>query len=125
MNGVSAELREFVTAKFGSSEQVDTFVLLYRHRDREWSPAEVARELATAPQSAGMRLYLLSSGGLLKANGEADVRYHYEADPLIDSFAALLIAQYEADKTQIYALVSGASPTDPVKQLADAFRLRK
>ena len=124
MTAISAELREFVAAKFGSTDQLDVFVLLYRQSEKWWTPDEVGTALDVAPQAAGMRLYLLSSAGILTSDGAADVRYRYASSPLIDVFASAVVNAYDTDRQQTYSIISGTT-ADPVKQLADAFRLRK
>lgn len=125
MSQISRELREFVLAKFGSTEQVDVFVLLYRGRERNWSPNEVGQTLDVASAAAGMRLFLLSSSGLIVSNGEKDVRYRYADNPIIDEFAEALQTSYDANRRAVYAIISGDDADDQVKHLADAFRLRK
>ena len=101
------------------------FLLLHRTADRGWTPAEVAAELDMAPQSAGMRLFLLASSGLLGAGGGAEAVYQYVADPALDALAAALAAAYADSPDQIHALVTDAPRPDPAKQFADAFRLKK
>lgn len=125
MPQITPELREFIAAKFGSTDQLDVFALLYRRRERDWSPNEVGRELDVAAAAAGMRLFLLSSAGLLVSNGQQDVRYRYEPKAIIDDFAPALLQSYDDDRATIYAIINGSDPNDQVKQLADAFRLRK
>ena len=122
---IPAELREFLAAKFGSPEQVDVFLLLHRRPERGWTPADVAAELGMAPQSAGMRLFLLASSGLLGAGGGAEAVYQYVPDPALDSLAALLAQVYATRREELYAVVTNAPAPDPAKQFADAFRLKK
>jgi hypothetical protein len=100
-------------------------VLLYRESDRTWSPAEVADELKIAPQSAGMRLFLLASAGLLSSSGSPDLRYGYAADEALDHWARLIAEAWKRDRRGLYALVPGGQASDPAKQFADAFKVRK
>lgn len=100
-------------------------MLLYRQSGRDWSPAEVAAALQVAPQSAGMRLFLLASAGLLAASGSPDIRYSYVADPALDLWARLISEAYDQDRRGLYALVPGGASADPAKQFADAFKVRK
>jgi hypothetical protein len=120
-----AELREFVAAKFGSAEQLDIFVLLFRHAERGWSPEQVAAELGMAPQSAGMRLYLLASAGLLVAGGGAEAIYQYVADPGLDPLARWTEAVYATRRDELHRIVSAAPRPDPAQHFADAFKWRK
>ena len=125
MRGIQPELREFVTTKFGSPDQLDVFLLLYRSPERSWSPNEVAAELRVAPQSAGMRLFLLASAGLLTSSGSPELRYAYAPDPALDHWARLVSEAWHADPAGLYALLPGGQPADPARQFADAFKLRK
>jgi hypothetical protein len=104
---------------------VDVFLLLHRRQERGWTPAEVAAELGMAPQSAGMRLFLLASSGLLGAGGGAEAVYQYVADAALDPLAALLAQAYAARREELYAVVTNAPRPDPAKQFADAFKLKK
>jgi hypothetical protein len=124
-SGITKELAEFVAAKFGSPEQLDVFVLLYRNAERLWTPSEVAETLGMAPQSAEMRLFLLSSTGLLASSGSRDPEYQYVAEPTLDLFARLLVQAHARERGELYAIVDGARRVDPVRRFAEAFKLRK
>jgi hypothetical protein len=119
------ELAEFLISKFTAIEQVDVFVLLFRSPERVWSSQEVATALGVAPQSAGMRLYLLASAGLLAASGGgAAVQYRYAPDPALDALGRAIANAHKADRSAVAAVVS--PPADSAARLfADAFRLKK
>jgi hypothetical protein len=125
VRGLPSELREFIASKFSAPGQLDVFMLLYREAARSWSPAEVASALGIAMQTADMRLFLLASASLLTPESGAELRYSYAASPTLDRFARLLLEAYEADPQALEAVITGEPPSDPVKQLADAFKLRK
>ena len=78
-----------------------------------------------APQSAGMRLFLLASAGLIEATGGREPEYRYAASPGLDQLAGLAAAAYDANRDALYAIVGGKPAPDPVRQFADAFKLRK
>jgi DNA-binding transcriptional ArsR family regulator len=101
------------------------FLLLLRSRDREWTVSEVASAVGMPPPSAGMRLFLLASAGLLSASSESEARYQYVGGPELDLLADMLAAADSGARAQLAAMVSGSLPTDPARQFADAFRLRK
>lgn len=113
-----------MVSKFGSADQLDVFVLLHRHADRAWTPAEVAEALRMPSQSAGMRLYLLASAGLLVSSGMPDIRYSYAADPALDLWARLVVEEYERNRRGLYGLLPGGQAADPARQFADAFKVR-
>jgi hypothetical protein len=121
---LSPELAEFLISKFTAVEQVDVFVLLFRSPDRLWSSQEVATALRVAPQSAGMRLYLLTSAGLLAASGGgAAVQYRYAPEPALDAIGGAIADAHQADRSAVAAVIS---PPDgsPARLFADAFRLK-
>jgi hypothetical protein len=123
---LTPELAEFLTSKFSSIEQVDVFVLLFRSVDqRTWSVQDVASALDVAPQSAGMRLFLLTSAGLLVAGGSgAATSYAYAANPGLDAVATTIADMHSTDRSAIEALLSPV-PGSPARLFADAFRLKK
>ena len=119
------ELTEFLISKFTAIEQVDVFVLLFRSPERVWSSQEVAAALGVAPQSAGMRLYLLTSAGLLSASGGgAAVQYQYAPDPALDALGSAIADAHQADRSAVAAVVSPPAGS-PARLFADAFRLKQ
>ena len=125
MTDVSSELREFVASSFSSIEQVDVFVLLVGAPEREWSPQDVAGALGVAPQSAGMRLFLLSSAGLLATSGERDVHYRYVPAPALDEIAAAIGEAHRANRPALAAILENPQSPSAARVFAEAFRLRK
>lgn len=125
MADLAPELAELLISKFTAIEQVDVFVLLFRSPDREWSTPEVATALGVAPQSAGMRLYLLASSGLLTASGDgSQVQYRYVPDPALDSVGRAIADAHRADRAGLAAVVAPPA-TSAARLFADAFRLKK
>jgi hypothetical protein len=122
---LSPELQEFVVTKFSSLEQLDVFVLLYRSLPRRWGVEEVANELGIAPQSAGMRLFLLSSAGLATATEGTPMRYHYEGTEVLDPVAQVLSELHSTSRPALSALFSGPATASAAQLFADAFRFRK
>lgn len=112
-------------ARIGSREQLDLFLLLGRDRSRWWSVTEVAEELAVAPETAGMRLFLLTSAGLLRSDNAPAPRYAFLSNPALAHIADTMLIACEADRDALYSVVSGGQSNQPAKQFADAFKLRK
>lgn len=125
MRRIPSELREFISSKFSTSGQLEVFILLFRNAERSWSAQEVAEALAIAPQTADMRLFLLASAALLAPEGQAGARYRYVSSPILDRVAQFALEAYDADAKAVAELIEGKSPSDPARQLADAFKLRK
>jgi DNA-binding transcriptional ArsR family regulator len=119
-----SELRELIRARLSSIEQVDVLMYLLRSGG-ERTVGEVASALGIARETAGMRLFLLSSAGLLDGNGSPEVRYGIAAAaaPLVPLLQTLATA-YEADRNEVsQSLFQTAA--DPLRSFADAFKLKK
>ena len=125
MSEPTPELREFLSSRFSSIEQVDVFALVYREPTRRWTPQDVAAALGVAPQSAGMRLFLLASAGLLATSGDRDVTYWYAPAPALDFIAASIEEAHRSDRAALAALLATPAASDAATVFADAFRLRK
>jgi hypothetical protein len=78
-----------------------------------------------ATQSAEMRLFLLSSTGLLASSGAREAEYQYLAEPTLDLFAHLIAEAHARERDALYAIVDSARRADPVRRFAEAFKLRK
>jgi hypothetical protein len=100
-------------------------MLLHRSAPRHWSALEVARELRMAPQSAEMRLFLMTSAGLLAASDKPSLMYWYEAAPALDMLAKAMNDAYEAGRTAMAAILEDSAPGASARIFADAFRLKK
>jgi hypothetical protein len=122
---LAPELREFLTSKFSSMEQLDVFLLLYRSGDRRWSAKEVAQELRMAPQSAEMRLFLMTSAGLLAASDASPLVYWYERASALDILARALSDASETDRDAMTAALESPAAGATARLFADAFRLKK
>ena len=125
MSELTTELREFLSSKFSSIEQVDVFVLLLGEPERRWTPQAVADALGIAPPSAGMRLFLLASAGLVASSGEREVSYWYAPSPALDFAGAVIRDSHRDDRAALAAVLAGGAGPAPADAFADAFRLRK
>jgi hypothetical protein len=123
--GIPAEVREFVSAMFGAPEQLDVFLLLHGGGDRTWTAEQVSASLAMAPESAAMRLFLLTANGLLTGTGGREPLYRYESEPTLDRLSAQLAESYAAAPGELRALAGSSPRPDPVRQFAQAFKVRK
>lgn len=119
------ELRQFVVSSFSSLEQVEVFLLLFRSAERLWTVEEVGEALAMAPESAGMRLYLLLASGLVAVEGSPAARYRFHPTPGLGELARRLERVYEEDRPALLALIGGSGSSTPARLFAGAFRLRK
>lgn len=125
MSQISASLTEFLQKRVSSAEQIDVLLLLRQGRERSWTASDVAAALGTASESAGMRLFLLASSGLITFEPTATPQYRFaplgDADEAaLDDLAGIWILSRE----MVVAIVE-KRPSDPVRSFADAFKLRK
>lgn len=113
-----------IASRVSSIEQLDVLMHVFRAATPQ-SVEEVAHALGIARETAGMRLFLLSSAGLLEAEGAPDVSYRTAkaAAPLVP-LLDLLAQAYQQDRSAVSGMLFGR-PADPVKSFADAFKLKK
>lgn len=117
---LSEPLQHLIMERLPSVEQVEIVLLLRGDRTRTWSAPEVATQLGTPPESTAMRLFLLASNGMVAFEGG---RYRFSAsesaEPLLDELATA----YTERRAALVALVGG-QPADPLRNFADAFKLK-
>ena len=118
-------VRAFIAQNIDSAELLETLLLVHSAPEREWTPEDVARSIYTVPASAIRRLEQLVSMRLAHSNDEAHPAYRYApgSAALADQVTALAAA-YRANRVGVIKLVH-ASPPDPLRSFADAFKLRK
>jgi hypothetical protein len=110
---------------FGAPEQLDVFLLLYRGGERPWTAEQVSARLDMAPESAAMRLFLLTASGLLSGTGGREPLYRYEHEPTLDRLSEQLVQAYSTSPAELRSLAGSSRGTDPVRQFAQAFKVRK
>lgn len=118
---LSEELVRFIRERLPSVEQIEIVLLLRRDTSRTWSAPEVSESLGTPPESTAMRLFLLTSNGILAFEG---ARYRYAVDADSAAMVNELAAVYETDRDALFTLV-GAPTRDPLRSFADAFKLKR
>jgi hypothetical protein len=118
-------VRAFVAQNIESAELLETLLLVHSAPGREWSPEEVARSIYSVPAAAIRRLEQLAALGLVSSNGAADPAYRYApSTPALAEQVDALAAAYRANRVAVINLVY-ATPPDPLRSFADAFKLRK
>jgi hypothetical protein len=123
-DSVSQELRDFLTQRLASIEQIEIVLLLRSQMSRSWGAVEVAQELKMPPESAAMRLFLLASSGLIVFEPSGVPKYRYEvADAGTEILLAELARLYSDDRRAIGEVIG--VPADPLRSFADAFKLKK
>jgi hypothetical protein len=118
---LSENLIRFIRERLPSAEQIEIVLLMRRDAARTWSAPEVSESLGTPPESTAMRLFLLTSNGILAFEG---ARYRYAADAETEAMVRELSDTYNADRDGLYAIVGGPA-RDPLRSFADAFKLKR
>lgn len=118
---LSEELVRFIRERLPSAEQIEIVLLLRRDAARTWSAPEVSESLGTPPESTAMRLFLLTSNGILGFEG---ARYRYAADAATEGLVGALAEAYDAERDTLFTIV-GAPTRDPLRSFADAFKLKR
>lgn len=119
-------VRAFVAQNIESAELLETLLLVHSAPGRDWTPDDVARSIYTVPASAIRRLEQLVALGLsARGPGDTDPGYRYApASPDLARQVDALAAAYRANRVAVINLVY-ATPPDPLRSFADAFKLRK
>jgi DNA-binding MarR family transcriptional regulator len=113
-------LRTYIT----SVTQLETLLLLRKFGEREWSAAEISKELYTNEQATSDMLESLDRAGLVKRTKlPGAVRYRYAPDGLNDRAIALLERCYGIQRVRIIDLIF-SSPRDQLQSFAQAFKLK-
>lgn len=116
-----ASVRHLVEHHFESAADADTLLLLCRGQ-RDWTAAAVAGELRLDVDQAAEILARLRRRGLLRGESES-YRFHPQDASLAEGVAQLA-ELYPTYRVAIVALIY-ARPTGPIRDFADAFRLRR
>jgi hypothetical protein len=115
-----SEISEFIHAYVPSVWALELLLLLRADRERRWSPAELLKELRASTSLVDENLARFERQGLVLKD---DQGWHFApASPHIEGLAAALAALYRERPMHTISLI--ARP-DPLRALADAFRLKR
>jgi predicted ArsR family transcriptional regulator len=121
---LDADVERFVAQHIHSVEQLEVLLLLQRSGDREWSAADVSRELSSHPHSVESRLLDLRARGLVSAREDGPSLFYRYAPPAeLAPVIARLQEVYAERRVSVITMIF-AKPIDSLRTLADAFRLR-
>jgi hypothetical protein len=118
------ELRQFIAQNVESLAQMETLLLLFREPQREWTTADLARELyISSDMCEGIvvdlerrRLAARTEGGDRWSASGGDADAHRRVEQLARYYRERRVAVI----TEIYS-----NPVKKVQTFADAFRLRR
>jgi hypothetical protein len=117
---IPTDVRQFLDQKIASIAQLEVLLFLKQHSDRDWSAAEIAKELYTA---ADMCEALLADWARQKVFAATGSRYRYVHDPQRDDLIERVAQLYQERRVTVITTIY-AKPVDRVQTFADAFRLR-
>lgn len=122
---IPRDVQRFIADHVGSAEQLDALVLLCGSPSRSWTAEALSQAIFSVPQSSARTLAELAERGLAAADGADPPAYRYApASPAFDARVRELALAYRANRAAVIKRVFSAR-ADPVRSLADAFRLRK
>ncbi|WP_428938556.1 hypothetical protein [Fontivita pretiosa] len=112
----------FLAEHIDSVVQLEALLLLHANPQQPKPAADVARELRIDPNWTEAALTKLAQSGLLES---AAAGYRYAPrSPELDQTIAALAREYQTRRVTIISMIF-SKPPDPIRQFADAFRLRK
>ena len=123
MNGLPADVHQFLYQNIESVEQLEVLVLLLRRAQRGWSPDEVARELYSHPVSISRRLAMLLARGLLREIEPGCYQYAPRT-PELHATVVRVADSYQERRVAVITLIA-SKPVENVRAFSDAFRIRR
>lgn len=122
---ISEEVKQFIAERIDSVELLEVLLFLRAKPDREWSAAEVSKELRSSPNSIAKRLENLHARELLflKEGSPPLYRYSPRTNNLMVAVDQLARA-YAISQARVIDLIF-SKPIDKLRHFSDAFKLRK
>jgi hypothetical protein len=122
------DARRFLSQAIESVRQLEVLLQLREDPGRAWTADEVSRTQRSSPAWAAQQLEDLRAKRLVDtaegATGEPAYRYH-PADGKLAGTVDTVADLFARRKTTVVALIFGDPSGDPVRSLADAFRIRR
>jgi hypothetical protein len=120
---ISEELQQFIARYIHSVEQVEILCLLVENPDKTWRESEVFKRIQSSADSVRRNLEYFATGLFLSGNQQNG----YGFAPInaeLKHLAIELVKTYREKRvTVVESIYRG--PTDPIRDFADAFRIRK
>jgi hypothetical protein len=117
-------VRELIVQHIASVAQLEVLLLTFERRPATWDAAEVARELRIDAGSAATILDDLAARGFLEPVPDAPQRFRFATTPQLHAILPELVAAYRERRVAVITLIF-SKPPDPLRQFAEAFRLKK
>ncbi len=121
---LSASVRDFIQRHAGTIEQLETLLLLRRAENRSWSAREIADELQFGIGRAEEILEGFGRENFVDVKVSADVFYRFNpGTPALRKQVDQVADASQRNRIEVIKLVT-AGETDPLRDFADAFRIR-
>lgn len=119
------EVTGFIADHIGSVVELEVLLLLHAQPARQWSAADIGRELRIDPAWVSAHLKEMSARGLLSRSDEPEPIYAYRPGTAELDAAVNGLASAYADRRVTVITLIFSKPPDKIRSFADAFRLRK
>ncbi len=119
---MESDVLEFLRGAIKTVWSLELLLLMRRTRERNWTSAQLERELRGSAKLVAETLATLVQAGLIR-NGGPDYQYSpasAELERLVDSLATA----YADSPLQVIKAILEA-PSDKLRGFADAFRLKR
>lgn len=122
MNGISRALRDFITNKISSLAELEALLLLFRNEKQTWTASSLSREMRSNPDYAESLLEKLRNSGLVQRNND-----QFGLSSISDEQRQLLEELSEAYQSKRHSIIDLVYqvPTEKLRDIADAFKIRK
>jgi hypothetical protein len=120
---ISDELQKFIARYVHSVEQLEILCLLAESPARDWQPAEVFRNIQSSQDSVAANLLYLAHERILTSTADSGYRFS-PASPELGRMALNLVKTYREKRVTVVETIY-KNPLDPIRNFADAFRIRK
>ena len=121
---IPEDVQRFLAEHVESAEQLDALMLLRADPARAWTADALSQALFSVPVSAARTLERLEERGFAARGGGDPAAFRYRAEGPDEPRVERLAAAYRANRAGVIRQLF-ARRVDPVRSLADAFRLRK
>jgi hypothetical protein len=120
---ITDELKAFIMEKIDSLGHLEVLCLLHSNPEAKWTADSVNQKLRSNLALTAAQLAQLKSRGLLKSDENGN--YFYSVSELrIDRLVLQVIELYKDRRVTLINFLYN-KPTEKVKALADAFKIRK
>lgn len=122
---IPQRVRAFIADHIDSVLQLEVLLLIHASPGRQYTRADIARELRINPEWVEKQLVILQVKGLLagQPNGAEGTYQYAPKSPDLDDAVRGLAAAYVDYRVTVTSLIF-ATPNDQLRSFADAFRLR-